>query len=591
MSTTQIISTQLLANDPSANDNFGRSVAINGTTAIVSSANWSQKTPTSIANCGTAYVYINNNNIWTLQAQLLATDRSAGDNFGASVGISGDTVVIGAFSWDQKTPTSITNCGAVYIFIRNGTSWTQQAQLLINNPSANDFFGIKVGIDGNTIIAGSPLWSQKTPTSIGSCGTAYIFTRSGTTWTQQAQLLADDPSYSDSFGISVSINNDTALIGAYQWSQKTPTSLTNCGAAYVFIRNGTTWTLQAKLLANDRSAGDYFGISVSNTGDTAVIGSYRWSQKTPTSITTCGAAYVFIRNVTTWTQQAQLLANDPSAGDALGYTTSIYNDTIIIGSYPWSQKTPISLTNCGSAYVFVKNVSTWVQQNQLLAYDPSANDQFGFCVAINNNTVIVSANQWSQKTPTTITKCGATYITNLGNSMNGTSSNMDQYNYDIISFDSNNLIKKKYNWNIQYNNTPTTQLYNIGIGTTTATRTLDIFGDLNISGDIYINNQMKTLWFSDSNSYSNNIIFNDSNNIGIGTDTPQYKIDVNGVIRANSYLTASDFRLKTNIQNEYLGLDYIKQLKPKIYNYINDTKTKHGFIAQEMIYPEFIYTY
>ncbi len=184
-----------------------------------------------------------------------------------------------------------------------------------------------------------------------------------------------------------------------------------------------------------------------------------------------------------------------------------------------------------------------------------------------------------------------TYTDNLGISRTITSDDSlltqttENFTFDIFSFDSNNLVSKKYNWNIKYDNTPITQLLYIGIGTNNPTKTLDINGDLNISGNLYINDQIKTLWYSSSND----IVFNDSNNIGIGTDSPLYKLDVNGSICANSYLTASDSRLKTNIQNEYLGLDYIKQLQPKIYNYINDTKIKHGFIAQEMIYPEFTY--
>ena len=150
-----------------------------------------------------------------------------------------------------------------------------------------------------------------------------MFTRTGTTWTQQAKLLASDGAAGDRFGI-VSLSGDTALIGAHYDDDNGIDS----GSAYVFTRTGTTWTQQAKLLASDGAAGDHFGASVSLDGDTALIGAHRMM----TTELDSGSAYVFTRTGTTWTQQAKLLASDGAAGDWFGATVSLYGDTALIGA-------------------------------------------------------------------------------------------------------------------------------------------------------------------------------------------------------------------------------------------------------------------
>jgi hypothetical protein len=168
-----------------------------------------------------------------------------------------------------------------------------------------------------------------------------VFTRSGTTWAQQQKLVASDPAIYDNFGSSVSLDGDTALIGKWKDSY----SASDSGAAYIFIRSDTTWTQQGKLLASDGSESDYFGAAVSLDGDTALIGAWgddNWSR-------TCGSAYIFTRSGTTWTQQQKLLPSDPGDGD-FGFSVSLDGDTAFIAA-PYDGDLGIY---SGSVYVFTK---------------------------------------------------------------------------------------------------------------------------------------------------------------------------------------------------------------------------------------------
>ncbi len=197
---------------------------------------------------------------WLEQDKLLPSDGAESDNFGVSVSIDGDTALIGSPEDDDNGLWS----GSAYVFIRSGTNWTQQAKLLASDGARHDYFGNSVSIDGDTAIIGK----TNDDDNGDSSGSAYIFTRLGTTWTQQAKLLASDGEAGDKFGRSVSIDGDTALIGAILDDDNGYSS----GSSYVFTRLGTTWTQQAKFLASDGAESDHFGRSVSINGNTALIG-------------------------------------------------------------------------------------------------------------------------------------------------------------------------------------------------------------------------------------------------------------------------------------------------------------------------------
>jgi len=294
--------------------------------------------------------------IETPQTTLTASGKVAHDDFGNSVAIYGDTAVVGD---DQMN--------AAYVFTRNGTTWTQQAKLTLQDSTADEYFGGNVTLYGDTaIITGG---SSETGEA------AYVFTRSGTIWTQQAELIPSDDMADDQFGDALSLYGDTVIIGSlghYDTNQ----------AAYIFTRSGTIWTQQAKLTGSDSLAGDDFGDSVSLYGDTAVVGA-----------DSLGAAYIFTRSGTAWSQQDELIPSNGFAGDAFGCSVSIYEDTIVAGA----------CYQAGSAYIFTRNGTTWTQQTQLTQLygisqadlkpsdlDGYLSGSFGKLVGVFGDTVVIT---------------------------------------------------------------------------------------------------------------------------------------------------------------------------------------------------------
>jgi hypothetical protein len=316
------------------------------------------------------YVFVRSGTTWTQQAKLVGV---FGDSFGGSVAISGDTIIVGANNDDVGGNDGQ---GSAYVFTRNGTTWTQQAKLAASDGAANDRFGTSVSISGDTVVVGS--LSNDVGANVNQ-GSAYVFTRSGVSWTQQQQLTASDGGPGDLFGSSVAINGDTIIVGA---SNDDVGGNSGQGSAYVFTRNGTTWMQQQQLTAADGAAGDSFGCSVTISGDTIIVGA-RNHDVGGNSLQ--GSAYVFVQSGASWTQQQQLIASDGAAFDNFGISVAISGDTIIVGAF---QDDVGGNTDQGSAYIFVCN---WTEQPQLTASDGAAPDNFGVSVALSNDTAVIGA--------------------------------------------------------------------------------------------------------------------------------------------------------------------------------------------------------
>jgi hypothetical protein len=299
------------------------------------------KTVGTKSSQGVAYVFVRNGTTWAHQAKLLAADGAPHDFFG-NPAIYGDTAVLGA---NQKTVGTNSGQGAAYVFVRNGTAWAQQARLVASDGDTDDRFGSNVAIAGETIVVAS---DDKRIGFNGLQGAAYVFERSGGKWSEEAILLASDGDAGDFFGSSVAITGNTIVVGA---SGKLVDSVAYRGAAYVFVRDGKTWTEQAKLIAGDGAENDWFGTSVAVDGDVAIVGSH-W--KPVGARPEQGAAYVFVRVGTTWTEKARLVASDGAANDHFGYDVAIAGETAVVGvehKKAGTQPAP------GAAYVFVPGSS------------------------------------------------------------------------------------------------------------------------------------------------------------------------------------------------------------------------------------------
>lgn len=326
-------------------------------------------------NQGAAYIFIKDgDNNWVQQAKLTASDGQAGDVFGLSVSISGEYAVVGAMLDD--TGANIDH-GAAYIFKRSGVSWTQQAKLTATDLSAQAHFGSHVSIHGDYIVVGA---YQKSEGIVLAKGAAYIYLRTGVTWAEQAKLSNDSVESFEYFGWGVSIFNNYVAIGAYNNDENG----NNAGAAYIFVRSGNSWAQQAKLLASDGAMGDEFGNSIALHGDHVVVGARKDDDRGQNS----GSAYVFKRNGSTWVQQAKLVASDGSADDEFGTSVSIYGDDIVVGS---PRDNLGSNFPKGSAYIYSRNGSSWNQQAKLgitkVIFDVGF---LGDSVAISDSHVVVS---------------------------------------------------------------------------------------------------------------------------------------------------------------------------------------------------------
>ena len=253
---------------------------------------------------------------WTLRAELAAADGAGNDYLGRAVSLDGDTAVVGAAGSDVGGAESR---GAAYVFVRSGDTWTETAKLTAPDGTAGDEFGFAAAISGDTIVVGARFAAID---GMDGHGAAYVFVGSGDTWTQQAKLAADDGAAFDEAGFSVAIDGDTALVGA-------PFANGSEGKAYVFTRSGTDWTPQATLAADDGAAADRFGLSVKVAGDTAIVGS-------PSAAIGAnnyqGAAYVFARDAGAWSLQTKLTASDGAAFDEFGVAVALEADTAVVGA-------------------------------------------------------------------------------------------------------------------------------------------------------------------------------------------------------------------------------------------------------------------
>jgi hypothetical protein len=387
---------KLLASDAEAGDTFGASVSLSddGNTVIVGA----DGEATGGSGAGAAYIFTRSGTTWSQQAKLMASDAEAGDDFGDAVSISGDgnTVIVAADGED----TGGSGAGAAYIFTRSGTTWSQQAKLMASDKQSGDNFGKAVSIsnNGNTVIVSA----NGEDTLYTNAGSAYIFTRSGTTWTQEAKIQASNAANGVGFGDSVSISDDgnTSLVGA----SGEDTGGLNVGSVYIYTRSGTTWSQEAMIQASDKQSGDSFGkyVSISGDGNTVIVA----AEGEDTGADNAGAAYIFTRSGTTWSQQAKIQASDAEAGDNFG-KPSISGDgnTVIVGAI---REDTID-TDAGAAYLFTRSGTTWSQEAKIQASDATLQDRFGNSVSISGDGNTAIAGAYTEDT-TGDNNAGAAYI-------------------------------------------------------------------------------------------------------------------------------------------------------------------------------------
>lgn len=409
----------LKASNTESGDIFGWVVAVSDQTVVVGAPNESSSAKGINGNqadnsadfAGAVYVFVQSGGVWSQQAYLKASNTNEDDVFGGEVAISGNTIVVGAIGEDSNTTgvngnqndNTAIDSGAAYVFVRSGTTWTQQAYLKASNTGAGDAFGAAVSIYGDTVVVGATgedsnatgINGTQANESASASGAVYVFTRSGTAWSQQAYIKASNTGANDKFGSSAMINVNSLVVGSPMESSNATTingdgnnNLSNgSGAAYVFTRSGSTWSQQAYFKASNNGVADHFGLSVAISGDRMVVGAPDEDGSAKVingpdndAAKGAGAAYAFSRSGSTWTQEAYLKASNAEADDNFGLPVALADSTLVVGaSGEDSNATTIdgdqednSAPDSGAAYIFTHG-NSWSQQ----AYVKTANSEEG----------------------------------------------------------------------------------------------------------------------------------------------------------------------------------------------------------------------
>ena len=392
------------------------------------------QTNLSASQAGAAYVFVRSGSNWSQQAYIKASNTEAQDLFATSVAINSDgsRLVIGAIGEDSnatgvngdQTNNSASFSGAAYVFVRSGSTWSQEAYLKASNTGSSDSFGNKVSIsaDGSRIAVSADgedsnatgVNGNETDNSAFSAGATYVFVRSGSTWSQEAYIKASNTESQDYFGRSLALSGDATrlVVGADQEDSnatgingnQADNSATRAGAAYVFVRTGSTWSQEAYVKASNTEIQDFFANSVSldSDGNTMAIGA-TGEDSSATGINgneadnngfNSGAVYVFSRSGSTWTQQAYIKQSNTDPGDNFSINLSLTasGDGLLVGangeagydSGVGGNQSSNDVSNSGAAYLFERSGSTWSQSLYLKACNVNAGDYFGVGVALND---------------------------------------------------------------------------------------------------------------------------------------------------------------------------------------------------------------
>lgn len=378
------LETRLANEGLAAYSGFGSHVAINGDRVVVG-------TPGAMVHgkrSGAAYVFIQQNGVWTKESELIPIDPIHNSQFGNAVAISGETIVVGAYGDTQYGSYA----GAAYVFVREEHGWTQQAKLTPNDAHSWLQFGDPVAIDGERLVVGAIADKEFANYS----GAAYVFLRQEGHWIQEAKLKASLPRADAYFGFSLALEGGRIAIGAPFSSLGASLYVGNVG---IFERLGQDWVQTAELWSEDLRSFQFFGWSVALNANSLLVGAPSASG----GVSSSGVVHLFDQVDPTWSQTAKLEADDAAGGDWFGASVAIHKSILIIGS---SQDSSFGFRS-GSVYMFLRSATGANQILELSGQDVSPGDQFGYGIAFDGVALVVGA---PDKTVDGSLGAGATYL-------------------------------------------------------------------------------------------------------------------------------------------------------------------------------------
>ncbi len=368
---------KFFASDGAVDDLFGSAVSVDDGIAVVGAVSDDDAYPSNPAcNGGSGYIFRYDTGGWVQDSKLPISDAACGDQFGTSVGISGNVAVVGAH-WDLHAPGdgSSDGEGSAYVYRYDGAQWIEEVKLTAFDAAPGDAYGNAVAINGDVIVVAADHRYSNWQ------GRVYVYRFDGSEWVNEAVLTPWESGPDSYFGYKgLDISGDVIMVGA--WGQ----DAWGRGRTYVFRYDGASWQNEAVLTASDSEYNDRFGIDVDVTGDMAVVGAYFEDEMADN----CGAAYVFEFTGAAWTEQAKLVPDDGASWDWFGDCVAVKDDVALIGSR-WDDDLG---TSSGSAYVYQRDyggADNWGQAGKLVAPDGGGSDEFGIGVWLDGDRALVGA--------------------------------------------------------------------------------------------------------------------------------------------------------------------------------------------------------
>lgn len=427
------------ASNSDEGDFFGVRVAVSGDTLVVAALLEDSATSGIDGNqndnngsrSGAVYIFHREDNSWSQEAYLKASNSDPNDIFGNSIAISGETVVVGAKGESSssrgvggnQTDNTAVKSGAVYVFRRTGSTWNQEAYLKASNSEAGDLFGHSVGIIRNTIVVGA-IGESSNSTEVngnqedntsGRSGAVYVFRRTGSVWNQEAYLKAPNTGADDLFGQSVTIVEDRLIVGAPQEDGASngvdgdfsDNTAPDSGAAYSYVRAEGAWDYEAYLKAPNPDSGDHFGeaVALSDTelaigapfedgNSTGVDGDFSGNETIDS-----GAVYMFSATGGSLAYDAYIKASNTGSDDNFGFVIAINRDVLAIGAFQEDSgargidgnDADNSSGDSGAIFVYEKRDGRWLNEAYVKASNSEAGDSFSTSIALSSNALVVGA--------------------------------------------------------------------------------------------------------------------------------------------------------------------------------------------------------
>lgn len=394
---------KVVSNERAVNDQFGFSVGLSGDYAIIGChrEDEDQNGANYLEEAGAAYIYRREDCSWVLHQKIVASDRKEGQQFGLQVTIAGDYAFVGTYfeDRDENGNNPLPIAGAVYVFKNNNGNWMQVQKIVAPVRAQQDFFGYSFEVSGDLLVIGAYTEDEDQNESnfILSSGSAYVYKNIGGVWSFQQKLVANDRGYLNYFGFTVDIQNNTIMVGAYNdpKDENGMNEVFSAGSVYFFNYNGSQWVQTQKVVSYERTSSNWFGYRVKLSGEYAFIGVQREAEDENggNTMSFAGAVYVLYYNGSNWVHNQKLVAPDRAIQDFFGNNLAASGDHLLVSAYREDEDSIglNTLADAGSSYLFINTGGNWQYSQKICPADRGLGDFFSLRLDIDGDYILLSA--------------------------------------------------------------------------------------------------------------------------------------------------------------------------------------------------------